>query len=134
MKTEAAYVPPHPFTEAEVHTLLRQPSALSGSKKRRRDFQRGEPWFTSLAPCRRHALHKAIGTSKQTRHAQTTPITILQYLSLPFVLSHISGKNPGEKTERLPTVFQPAFYMFITNCTLFYIYIFVVTLYNKFNL
>ena len=55
MKTRAAYVPLFPFTEAEVHTLLRQPPALSGTKKRRRDFYKGEPWFTSLAPCRRHA-------------------------------------------------------------------------------
>ena len=33
MKTEAAYVPPFPFTEPEVHTLLRQPSALSAQRK-----------------------------------------------------------------------------------------------------
>ena len=26
-----------------------------GTTKRMRDFQKGEPWFTSLAPCRRHA-------------------------------------------------------------------------------
>ena len=33
MKTEAAYVPPFPFTEPEWHTLLRQPSALSAQRK-----------------------------------------------------------------------------------------------------
>ena len=74
MKTEAAYVPPFPFTEAEVHTFLRQRSALSGSKKRRRDFQRGEPGFTSLAPCEAR-LHRLPAQEKQTRHAQTTPTT-----------------------------------------------------------
>ena len=29
----ALYDPPHPFTEAEWHTLLRQPSALSAQRK-----------------------------------------------------------------------------------------------------
>ena len=33
MKTEAAYVPPHPFTEAEVHTHFCQPSVLSAQRK-----------------------------------------------------------------------------------------------------
>ena len=33
MKTGAAYVPPFPFTKAEVHTLLRQPSVLSAQRK-----------------------------------------------------------------------------------------------------
>ena len=80
MITGAAYVPLHPFTEPEVHTFLRQPSALPGSKKRRRDFQRGEPWFTSLAPCEAR-LHRLPAQKKQTSHAQTTLTTFNMKMS-----------------------------------------------------
>ena len=71
MKTEAAYVPPHPFTEAEVHTHFCQPSALPGTKKRRRDFQRGEPWFTSLAPCEARNSESQALTIKRVKYRKS---------------------------------------------------------------
>ena len=58
MKTEAAYVPPFPFTEAEVHTLLRQPSALLAQRKGggiSKGGNLGSPlWLRAV----RHALHR----------------------------------------------------------------------------
>ena len=71
----AAYVPAHPFTEAEVHTLSRQPSALSAQRKGGGISKRGNPGSPLWLRAVRHALHRTSGSSGQTRHAQPTLTT-----------------------------------------------------------
>ena len=79
MKTEAAYVPPHPFTEAEVHTLFRQPSARSVQRKGG-GISKGGTWvhlFGSV-PEARPAQNQRLG---KTNEIQTDyPDNIQHYL------------------------------------------------------
>ena len=104
-------------------------SAVStfGSKKRRRDFQRGEPWFTSLAPCEARTAETA-GSEKtnQTRKkltikgAQRQPqLFIIQYslfIILPgppltpcrrHALQRTSGSSGQTRhAQTIPTTFN----------------------------
>ena len=81
MKTGAAYVPLHPFTEAEVHTHFCQPSVLSAQRKGGGISKGGNPGSPLWLRAVRHALQRLSAQEKQTSHAQTTLTTFNMKMS-----------------------------------------------------
>ncbi len=91
MKTEAAYVPPFPFTEPEVHTLLRQPSARSAQRKGggiSKGGNLGSPlWLRAKHACIDCRLRKNKPDTKKAYYKRSeATTTIILYHSSLFIL------------------------------------------------